>query len=82
MKAFISFSTADQAIADAFVDELRLFYIDDFFFSPRSLDEGYWLAQIEAEIAAAQWFFVLVSPAAMQSRWVLKEVELAMAGRI
>lgn len=66
-------------MADAFVDELRLFYIDDFFFSPRSLDEGYWLSQIEAEIAKSRWFFVLISPKAMESRWVRKEVELAMA---
>lgn len=79
MKTFISFSTADMDAADSFVDELRLFYVDDFFFSPRTLDEGYWLSQIEAEIEAAKWFFVLISPAAMQSKWVRREVELAMA---
>jgi hypothetical protein len=79
MKTFISFSTADREVANSFVDELRLFYVDDFFFSPRTLDEGYWLSQIEAEIEAAKWFLVLISPAAMQSKWVRREVELAMA---
>ncbi|MFY7877540.1 MAG: toll/interleukin-1 receptor domain-containing protein, partial [Pirellula sp.] len=71
--------TADMDAANSFVDELRLFYVDDFFFSPRTLDEGYWLSQIEAEIEAAKWFFVLISPSAMQSKWVRREVELAMA---
>ena len=78
MKTFISFCTADLEVANAFVDELRLFYVDDFFFSPRTLEEGYWLSQIEAEIEAAKWFFVLISPAALESKWVRKEVELAM----
>lgn len=68
----------DVAPANKFVDELRLFYIDDFFFSPRSLDEGYWLSQIENEIDQAQWFFVLISPAALNSEWVRREVQLAM----
>jgi hypothetical protein len=79
MKTFISFSTADMEVANSFVDELRLFYVDDFFFSPRTLDEGCWLSQIEAEIEAAKWFLVLISPAAMRSKWVRREVELAMA---
>lgn len=78
MKTFISFSTADQTLADDFVDQLRLFYIDDFFFSSRTMDEGYWLSQIEAEIEQAKWFFVLISNQAIESKWVQREVELAM----
>ncbi|TWU02199.1 toll/interleukin-1 receptor domain-containing protein [Stieleria varia] len=79
MKTFISFSTADQSPADQFVDELRLFYIDDFFFSSRTMDEGYWLSQIEAEIEQAKWFFVLISKNSVASKWVRREVELAMS---
>lgn len=32
MKTFIILSTADMAVADSIVDDLRLCYVDDFFF--------------------------------------------------
>lgn len=79
MKTFISFSNEDRSAADAFVEELRLFYIDNFFFSPRSLGQGYWRPQIVSEIENSDWFFVLISPQSITSDWVRTEVELAMA---
>lgn len=65
--------------ADSFVDELRLFYVDDFFFSPRKLNEGYRLSQIEAEIAAAKWL-VVVSAGVRLILWFSGQVFVRFAG--
>jgi len=78
MKAFISFSSADKVAAEAFVDLLRLHYID-FFYSERSLKGGYFAEDIAKAIGECQRFIVLVSPEAMKSEWVRKEVSMAMS---
>ena len=78
MKTFISFSSFDKATADAFVELLRLHYIE-FFYSERSLKGGYFAKDIAREIDECQKFIVLVSPNAIKSEWVRNEVSMAMS---
>jgi hypothetical protein len=78
MKVFISFCSADKTIAEKFAELFRLHYID-FFYSERSLKGGYFAEDISKAIDACHKFVVLVSPAAIKSEWVRREVSMAMS---
>lgn len=78
MKTFISFSDADRAIVEPFVELLRLHYID-FFYSNRTLKGGYFAEDIEKAIDQCRKFIVFISSNAMKSEWVPKEVAMAMS---
>ncbi len=77
MRTFVSFSSDDVESANAFVDFLRLHYVD-FFFSDGSMRGGYFKPQIDEEIQRCHKFVVLVSPSALASEWVRYEVARAM----
>jgi TIR domain len=78
MKTFIGVSAADRAIVEPFVEMLRLHYID-FFYSDRALKGGYFAEDIEKAIDQCRKFIVFISPNAMKSEWVPKEVAMAMS---
>ena len=78
MKVFVSFSSADKAAAEKFVELLRLHYVD-FFYSERTIKGGYFADDIRQAIDECQKFIVLVSPDAVASNWVCDEVAMAMS---
>jgi len=78
MKTFISFSSADREIVEPFVEMLRLHYIE-FFYSDRTLKGGYFAEDIVKAIDQCRKFIVFISPNAMKSEWVSKEVAMAMS---
>ncbi len=77
MKSFISYDRSDQQDADAIVELLRLHYID-FFLDRRSMRGGSISQRILDEIAACKKFILLLSPAAVKSDWVKRELAAAM----
>ncbi len=77
MQIFISHSTKDQSAAEAIVEKLRLHYLNTWY-APRTIGAGYFEPQIREGLELCHWFVVLLSPAALSSDWVQREVQLAM----
>lgn len=77
MQIFISHSTKDQPTAETIVEKLRLHYLKTWY-APRTIGAGYFEPQIREGLELCHWFAVLLSPAALSSDWVRREVALAM----
>lgn len=76
-KVFISHSTKDASFNHDFVTWLQDNYVNTWF-APRHIDGGYFEEDIRAALSECDWFLVILSPAALASEWVRKEVAIAM----
>lgn len=77
-RTFLSFSSADKVQADLLELRLRAEGLD-VFFAPRDVEMGEsWLEKIREAVERADVFVVLISKASNGSKWVRKEVDLAL----
>ncbi|HEX8037296.1 MAG TPA: DUF3578 domain-containing protein [Ktedonobacterales bacterium] len=76
-RAFVSHSQADLAFCRPFVQGLLAHGIDVWYYE-RDLNDGVIRQIIEQELAARDHFIVVLSPAAIQSKWVSREWNAAL----
>lgn len=75
---FLSYSRSDRGLASRVRDDLFALGVD--VWSDRKLGlGGSWLAEISAAIAGARAVVLLATPAALASKWVMREMEAAQA---
>ncbi|MEV7037870.1 toll/interleukin-1 receptor domain-containing protein [Amycolatopsis sp. NPDC051061] len=73
---FLSYSRSDRRLLDQVRDDLRTSGVE--VWSDRRLGlGGSWIAEISAAIGDARAVLLLATPAALASRWVMREVEAA-----
>ena len=77
MRTFISYSRTDKIKANEIADLLRLHYVS-FFLDERGAGIGELDQVILGELDQAKKFMVLLSPAALKSKWVRKEIARAI----
>ena len=73
---FISYSHKDREIADYIADELRARGVD-VFIDYKKLKSGDYVEQLGVQIEQQEFFLVVVSPDAIESKWVRAELLLA-----
>src|SRR5262249_39752088 len=78
---FISYSELDENTARHLADDLTAAGFD-VWFSPTQLSAAESLISIFREIESADWFLVALSPAAVNSPWVQKELAVALARQL
>ena len=76
-RIFISHSNEDKEFVDGLLELFRTHYLDTWY-SKRDIPAGRWEPEIYNGLNVCDWFLVVLSPAAMVSEWVAKEVELAI----
>jgi hypothetical protein len=76
-RVFVSHSTQNAKFVDPFVERLRDHYIDTWY-APRHMPGGYFAENIRQGLNECDWFLLVLSPDALASDWVRKEIELAM----
>jgi hypothetical protein len=77
-RVFISHATEDGAIAHRLADDLRRMGLT-VWIAPESIRAGEgWVRAIERGLGESDVLVVLLTPAAVQSRWVNKEMEVAI----
>jgi len=77
---FISHSGKDGEFVDDLVELLRVHYLDTWY-AKRDILAGRWEQEIHSALKACDWFLVVLSPAAVESEWVSREVQLAMSDK-
>jgi hypothetical protein len=77
-RIFVSHSGKDGEFVDDLVELLRVHYLDTWY-AKRDISAGRWEPEIYSALKTCDWFLVALSPDAVDSEWVAKEVELAMA---
>jgi hypothetical protein len=77
-RLFVSHASGDRTFVDSLVELFRTHYLD-VWYSPRHIPAGFWEGSIRRGLAECDWLVVVLSPAALQSEWVRREVELALA---
>lgn len=77
-KIFVSFAHEDEHLAQRIVEQLKRDGID-VFYAPESLRVGENLASIFDELFLREVFLVLLTPRSKGSRWVAKELGLALS---
>jgi hypothetical protein len=75
---FISHSHADNQITTRLADDLRNGGAD-VWVDTNLLASDAWIGQIRAALTSCDWFLVVVSPAAVRSKWVQAEINIALA---
>jgi hypothetical protein len=76
-RVFVSHSTQNAKFVDPLVERLRDHYIATWY-APRHMPGGYFAENIRQGVNECDWFLIVLSPDALTSDWVRKEVELAM----
>ncbi|HLV98463.1 MAG TPA: toll/interleukin-1 receptor domain-containing protein [Ktedonobacterales bacterium] len=80
LRIFLSHSHKDNIWCSAFVDELKRHGVD-VWYDKRNLDLGdEWIPTIETELEGRDVFLVVLTPDSLASKWVQKEIQLALAG--
>jgi hypothetical protein len=75
---FLSYSRSDRCLASQIRDDLLAGGLD--IWSDRRLGlGGRWLAEISAAISGSQAVVLLATPAALSSKWVMREIDAAQA---
>lgn len=78
LRIFLSHSHDDNDWCDGFVEELRKYDVD-IWYDHRSLELGDdWIDSIEKELADRDILLVIITPEAMDSTWVKRELRLAL----
>ncbi len=77
-RVFISHSTKNAAFVDRLVERLRDHYITTWY-APRHMPGGYFAENIRQALNECDWFLIVLSPDALKSEWVKKEIDQAMA---
>lgn len=79
MRIFLSHSHQDNQWCNAFVAELKR-YGADIWYDKRNLDVGdEWIPTIETELEGRETFLIILTPDSWASKWVRKEINLALA---
>ncbi len=77
-RVFVSYATQNVKLVDPLIERLRDHYITTWY-APRHMPGGYFVENIRQALSKCDWFVVILSPAALESKWVKMEVDLAMA---
>jgi len=78
MRAFISHSTKDASLARRLAADLRASGVD-VWMAPRSIEPGsLWPDEISKGLESSTHFLLLLTPAAVESKWVRQEMDTAM----
>jgi hypothetical protein len=77
-RVFISFATPNKPFVDQLVERLRDHYIKTWY-APRNMPGGYFAENIRQALNECDWFIIVLSKAAIESKWVKTELDLAIA---
>jgi hypothetical protein len=77
VEIFLSYASEDLDVASRLATFLSRRQFKPFL-APNSLPMGMWLNEIGAALSRCEWFFVILSPAAIQSMWVQRELTYAL----
>ena len=80
-EVFLLHSSEDRAIAERIAALLRDHGIPTFYAPANILGHQQWQDEIIIALQRCDWFAVLVTPAAIQSMWVKREVAIALSER-
>lgn len=78
IRVFISYATQNTGFVDPLVERLRDHYIMTWY-APRHMPGGYFAENIHQALNECDWFIIVLSPAALESKWVKMELDHAMA---
>jgi hypothetical protein len=77
-EVFLSHASVDRAFAGRLADELRRHRVP-VWYSERSIGGAQqWLDEIGAALRRCDWFIVVLTPAAVRSKWVKRELTYAL----
>lgn len=80
-EVFLSHSSADRALADQVARTLRSRGIPVWYSATNILGAQQWHDEIGAALRRCDWFLVLLTPEAVQSLWVKRELCYALQQR-
>jgi hypothetical protein len=77
-EAFLSHSSSDQIFARHLTDELRRHGVPIWYSKTNILGARQWHDEIGDALKRCDWFIVILSPKAVESMWVNREVTYAL----
>jgi hypothetical protein len=78
-EVFLSHSSLDEAIVTPLADALRRHGVPIWYSKINILEAQQWQDEIGAALKRCDWFLVVLSPNAVNSMWVKREVQYALA---
>ncbi|HEY5312818.1 MAG TPA: toll/interleukin-1 receptor domain-containing protein [Pirellulales bacterium] len=79
LEAFLSHSSHDREMADRLAQILRAHGVPTFYSPTNILGAQQWQDEILGALQRCDWFLVLLSPEAINSMWVKREVAYALS---